>query len=461
MVTDRGDPMRDWRTTLPCAVALLLAASCGGDGGPAGGMPQQPGNAFPLVVVRATSGEIRVDGSETYALILDGVEETSTVSTRDQGSTPVRTDDLVASWQERAVAGVDAALGSGEVELANLRLDLATPSWDPATRILRLSFRVRRGADGAAIDRMAAVAADGRPDFGAVELRIDPTSGEPPVPEMDVQEHLTIRLASSRPGVGTAVISGSFGFYNPELEGLVGRAEAEEYRVVGLDVSRVTGFDSLAVAELAEVIRTLATRRIDGVICGELPVTGTDVLLRVLTTLELAGSCENLAIRPTCFDGIRNGNEADVDCGGSCARCWLGRSCGSGADCTSGTCSADRRCACPDAQTTFEVDSSRGEIFEAAEWSGGTITRSLSLGCGVTVQLPRGRVDGLCGGEGFKVTDVEGFSTCEGTGGALGNGCSIAYCPPAGIPACCNVRPSCSAALNGSARSSYTVRCRG
>ena len=94
--------MRDWRTTLPCALALLLTASCGGGGGTAGGTPQQPADAVPLVVVRATSGEIRVVGPETYELILDGVEESSTVTIPEQGSAPVRTDDLVAAWRESA-----------------------------------------------------------------------------------------------------------------------------------------------------------------------------------------------------------------------------------------------------------------------------------------------------------------------------------------------------------------------
>lgn len=453
--------MRDWRTTLPCALALLLTASCGGGGGTAGGTPQQPADAVPLVVVRATSGEIRVVGPETYELILDGVEESSTVTIPEQGSAPVRTDDLVAAWRESAVANADAALGSGEVELPSLRLDLASPSWDAAMRILRLSFRIRPGADRTPIDQAAAAAPDGRPDFGAVELRVDPTSGEPVLPDGEIQDGLTVGLRPSRPGIGKAVISGRFGFVNPELDRLVGRAEGEGYRIVGVDVSRVSGFDSWAVAALAETFRKLSLRTIDAVICGALPTMDIDATIGVLTTFHLENSCENVAIRPTCFDGTRNGGEADVDCGGSCDRCWLGRTCSGGADCHSGTCSPDGRCACPEAQTTFEVDSSRGSLFEAAEWAGGSITRSLSLGCGVSVQLPRGRVDGLCGGEGFKVTGVEGFSSCEGTDGSLGNGCSIAYCPPAGIPACCNVRPSCSAALNGSARSSYTVRCRG
>ena len=42
---------------------------------------------------------------------------------------------------------------------------------------------------------------------------------------------------------------------------------------------------------------------------------------------------------PTCSDGIQNGNETGVDCGGSCPRCANGMSCLSRNDCTSALCS--------------------------------------------------------------------------------------------------------------------------
>jgi hypothetical protein len=37
--------------------------------------------------------------------------------------------------------------------------------------------------------------------------------------------------------------------------------------------------------------------------------------------------------KPTCNDGARNGAEADVDCGGGCAPCALGKTCAVDADC--------------------------------------------------------------------------------------------------------------------------------
>jgi hypothetical protein len=42
---------------------------------------------------------------------------------------------------------------------------------------------------------------------------------------------------------------------------------------------------------------------------------------------------------PSCFDGLKNGFESDVDCGGgTCAKCPDNRTCGSNGDCASGTC---------------------------------------------------------------------------------------------------------------------------
>jgi hypothetical protein len=42
---------------------------------------------------------------------------------------------------------------------------------------------------------------------------------------------------------------------------------------------------------------------------------------------------------PTCTDGIQNGNETDVDCGGpSCPKCVEGRHCATGGDCATGVC---------------------------------------------------------------------------------------------------------------------------
>ena len=56
-----------------------------------------------------------------------------------------------------------------------------------------------------------------------------------------------------------------------------------------------------------------------------------------------AGTC----VDPGCQDGTMNGVETDVDCGGpACDHCGDGQSCNQGADCTSGVCS-DGTCQAP------------------------------------------------------------------------------------------------------------------
>jgi len=48
---------------------------------------------------------------------------------------------------------------------------------------------------------------------------------------------------------------------------------------------------------------------------------------------------------PSCSDGLKNGDETDVDCGGSCATtCAEGRSCGEAADCSTDLCVATKCC---------------------------------------------------------------------------------------------------------------------
>jgi hypothetical protein len=48
----------------------------------------------------------------------------------------------------------------------------------------------------------------------------------------------------------------------------------------------------------------------------------------------------------TCRDGIKNGTETDVDCGGACPRCATGRTCNVANDCTSGTCTGGQCVTC-------------------------------------------------------------------------------------------------------------------
>jgi plastocyanin len=43
---------------------------------------------------------------------------------------------------------------------------------------------------------------------------------------------------------------------------------------------------------------------------------------------------------PTCSDGVKNGTESDLDCGGTCPGCVVGKTCVFATDCESGLCKA-------------------------------------------------------------------------------------------------------------------------
>lgn len=62
-----------------------------------------------------------------------------------------------------------------------------------------------------------------------------------------------------------------------------------------------------------------------------------------------SGACNRTSgkcVASLCEDGVKNGNEADVDCGGSCdAKCANGRACTVGTDCTSNVCGGAQKCA--------------------------------------------------------------------------------------------------------------------
>jgi len=51
--------------------------------------------------------------------------------------------------------------------------------------------------------------------------------------------------------------------------------------------------------------------------------------------------------KPTCFDGIKNGSETDLDCGGSCPRCANFKICVSRNDCASALCTGGACQECP------------------------------------------------------------------------------------------------------------------
>ncbi len=163
---------------------------------------------------------------------------------------------------------------------------------------------------------------------------------------------------------------------------------------------------------------------------------------------------------PLCTDGVANGDETDVDCGGSCPLdCTVNQGCVGNDDCMTAHCSGGL-CKCPDFLYTFTVNSNVGGAFDSAEWPGGATAQSAAPACGVTINRPNDNIDLACSlAAPFSVNGFAGYSSCFGTGGEDGDGCQPLTCPPAGVGSCCDGRPSCSAAVNGSASAHYFVQC--
>jgi hypothetical protein len=62
-----------------------------------------------------------------------------------------------------------------------------------------------------------------------------------------------------------------------------------------------------------------------------------------------------------CTDGIKNGNETDVDCGGgTCPRCATGKTCSTRNDCASARCNAGTCQTCQNANTDCGTDANGG-----------------------------------------------------------------------------------------------------
>src|SRR5512143_1064749 len=53
-----------------------------------------------------------------------------------------------------------------------------------------------------------------------------------------------------------------------------------------------------------------------------------------------ADGAVDAALASRCDDGIHNGTETDVDCGGSCGPCAVGQACGASGDCLQSVCDA-------------------------------------------------------------------------------------------------------------------------
>ena len=105
------------------------------------------------------------------------------------------------------------------------------------------------------------------------------------------------------------------------------------------------------------------------------------------TDTAAAGQVTTPAVPPTPTDGIKNGDETDVDCGGATApKCVTGKGCAAGTDCTSGACPAGACSESPSCkQKAGGATCGAGEVGDA---------NAKHEDCCVSAVVPRADADG-------------------------------------------------------------------
>jgi hypothetical protein len=170
--------------------------------------------------------------------------------------------------------------------------------------------------------------------------------------------------------------------------------------------------------------------------CGGVCVTKCEVGLACGVGFDCASSFCNgtthLCVASQCDDGIKNGTEADVDCGGVCAtKCEVGLACGVGFDCASSFCNGTTHLCvasqCEDGVkngTEADVDCGGSCAAKCAVNSGcGLDADCASIVCNITTHLC---VATRCedGAQDQDETDVDCGGSCA-TKCAVGSGCAL------------------------------------
>ncbi len=96
------------------------------------------------------------------------------------------------------------------------------------------------------------------------------------------------------------------------------------------------------------------------------------------------GSCVAPRASPTCSDGVKNGSESDVDCGGSCPRCANDKLCTTRTDCVGGLCAGGRCQACAVDDDCGEDADSQCYCAPPATGSSNVCTKANQTGPNVT-----------------------------------------------------------------------------
>ncbi|NOY90150.1 MAG: hypothetical protein GXP55_02995 [Deltaproteobacteria bacterium] len=162
-------------------------------------------------------------------------------------------------------------------------------------------------------------------------------------------------------------------------------------------------------------------------------------------TSDVSGASFQIWVRPlACADGLRDRLESDVDCGGSCAACVDGMSCGVDRDCESGRCDAGTCTSC--------VDGVQNGTESAVDCGGSCHGCADTLSCAANADCASGRceagactscADGILNGDEVNVDCGGSCLGCpDGASCTLGADCASGECA---VNVCAAPRSSCAA----------------
>jgi len=120
---------------------------------------------------------------------------------------------------------------------------------------------------------------------------------------------------------------------------------------------------------------------------------------------------------PTCSDGVLDGTETDIDCGGSCPACLVGQVCLVAVDCTSGVCSTGH---CQPAPCSGSNRDCNGVAADGCEAVTATDVQNCGA-CGVSCSMANATPVCVLGACRVQQCDA-GFGNCDANDA---NGCEV------------------------------------